>query len=210
MGPRVLVPLCGKTLDMVYLSRQGYRVVGVEGVNKAIEEFAQEFGLQVPTAKGPTMHVNFPPELDPQKFRGHAVLISAGEDTRSEPPPPVILVEGDFLELGPEQAQALVPFEAAFDRGSLVAVDPSLRDAYAQALTHLVAPKGRVLLVVAEHDGFKDAKGPPFQVLEADVRRLFGKAFSVELLQKEDAMRENLAARGATRFKEAVYLLTKH
>lgn len=28
--------------DMVYLSRQGYRVVGVEGVHKAIEEFAQD------------------------------------------------------------------------------------------------------------------------------------------------------------------------
>lgn len=26
---------------MVYLSRQGYRVVGVEGVRKAVEEFAQ-------------------------------------------------------------------------------------------------------------------------------------------------------------------------
>ena len=31
---------------------------------------------------------------------------------RREPPPPVILVEGDFLELGEVEAKALVPFEA--------------------------------------------------------------------------------------------------
>ena len=31
---------------------------------------------------GPTMHVNFPPEVDAQRFRGHAVLISAAEQSR--------------------------------------------------------------------------------------------------------------------------------
>merc|ERR1712232_940833 len=29
MGPRVLVPLCGKAVDMVFLSREGCRVLGV-------------------------------------------------------------------------------------------------------------------------------------------------------------------------------------
>jgi len=28
------------------------------------------------------MHVNFPPEVDAQRFRGHAVLISAAEQSR--------------------------------------------------------------------------------------------------------------------------------
>lgn len=31
---------------------------------------------------GPTMHVNFPPEVDAQRFRGHAVLIGAEEQSR--------------------------------------------------------------------------------------------------------------------------------
>lgn len=31
---------------------------------------------------------------------------------RREPPPPVIFLEGDFLELNAEMAKALVPFEA--------------------------------------------------------------------------------------------------
>ena len=36
------------------------------------------------------------------------------KDARREPPPPVILLEGDFLELGEVEAKALVPFEALF------------------------------------------------------------------------------------------------
>eukprot|EP00438_Fugacium_kawagutii_P019417 Skav228356 [mRNA] locus=scaffold5397:71003:72709:- [translate_table: standard] len=179
--------------DMVFLSRQGYRVVGVEGVRKAVEEFAEapmaffrpkklsersmcvaeEFGLRVPTAKGPTMHVNFPPEVDAQRFRGHAVLIGAEEQSRREPPPPVILVEGNFLELGEVEAKAL----AAFDRGSLVAIEPDDRERYARAplasfhsltlqrLTHLMASRGRILLVVCEHDGFGQKKGPPYEAI---------------------------------------------
>ncbi|CAK9106019.1 Thiopurine S-methyltransferase (Thiopurine methyltransferase) [Durusdinium trenchii] len=114
--------------------------MGVEGVRKAVEEF--EFGLQVPTAKGFNLS---------QQLNGR------------EPPPPVIFLEGDFLELNAEMAKALVPFEAAFDRGSLVAVEPDDRKPYATALTHLMAPGGRVLLVTVEHDGFGERKGPPYQ-----------------------------------------------
>jgi len=212
MGPRILIPLCGKTVDMVYLSHLGYRVVGVDGVRKAIEDFAKEFGLQAPTAKGPTMHVHFPPELDPARFRGHAVLIPAGpqDGTRREPPPPVIFVEGDFLSLGVSEATALVPFEAAFDRGGLVAVEPDDRQPYADTLAVLMAPGGRILLVAVEHDGFSGGKrGPPYQVSEADMRRLFKQSFDVQRLDRCDALDDALRARGATRFQEVAYLLTK-
>ena len=42
---------------------------------------------------------------------------------RREPPPPVILVEGDFLELGEVEAKALVPFEALGDGNIVVKFD---------------------------------------------------------------------------------------
>lgn len=38
----VLVPLCGKTLDMVYLSEQGHKVYGVELSRLAVETFFSE------------------------------------------------------------------------------------------------------------------------------------------------------------------------
>ncbi|CAE8652668.1 unnamed protein product [Polarella glacialis] len=214
MGVRVLVPLCGKCVDMAFLARLGYRVVGVEGVGEAIEQFAKQYGMPIPMAEGATMHVNFPPEVDPARFRGHAAIISAGEEegTRREPPPPVILVEGDFLELGPEAAKALVPFDAAFDRGSLVAVQPSERVRYAEVLSNLMAPGGKVLLVAVEHDAFADGRlGPPFEVTEAEVASLFGSTFAVKLLQREDRLEQDagMKRRGVSRFHECIYLLTK-
>ena len=40
--PRLLVPLCGKTLDLRYLADLGADVVGVDGVREAFEEWAVE------------------------------------------------------------------------------------------------------------------------------------------------------------------------
>lgn len=42
---RVLVPLCGKSLDMVYLAQTAEHVVGVEFVDKAVQDFFTEQGL---------------------------------------------------------------------------------------------------------------------------------------------------------------------
>lgn len=45
-GKRVLVPLCGKSLDMMYLREHARHVVGVELVRKGIEAFFEENGLR--------------------------------------------------------------------------------------------------------------------------------------------------------------------
>src|SRR5690348_16253628 len=45
-GTRVLVPLCGKSLDMAWLASQGLRVRGVELSPLAIETFFTEQALQ--------------------------------------------------------------------------------------------------------------------------------------------------------------------
>ena len=44
-GAHVLVPLCGKSLDMLWLLDQGYRVTGIELSRKAVEDFFAENGL---------------------------------------------------------------------------------------------------------------------------------------------------------------------
>ena len=38
-GGSVLVPLCGKTLDMLWLAQQGHEVVGLEMVQQAVDAF---------------------------------------------------------------------------------------------------------------------------------------------------------------------------
>ncbi len=44
-GRTVLVPLCGKTVDLCWLAAQGNRVVGVELSDIAVEAFFEEQGL---------------------------------------------------------------------------------------------------------------------------------------------------------------------
>lgn len=45
-GCRVLVPLAGKSRDMLWLAAQGHRVLGVELSQLAVEQFFAEHGLQ--------------------------------------------------------------------------------------------------------------------------------------------------------------------
>ena len=41
-GERILVPLCGKTLDLAWLAAQGLEVLGVELSEKAVSDFFEE------------------------------------------------------------------------------------------------------------------------------------------------------------------------
>lgn len=45
-GKNILVPLCGKTVDMMYLSQFANKVIGVELVEKAIIQFFEENNLK--------------------------------------------------------------------------------------------------------------------------------------------------------------------
>lgn len=45
-GARVLVPLCGKSIDLLWLATRGYGVTGVEIAHQPIQEFIQENQLE--------------------------------------------------------------------------------------------------------------------------------------------------------------------
>jgi len=86
-GEPVLVPLCGKSLDMHWLAAQGHPVVGVELDRGAIEAFFDEAGLE--------------PAVDDA---GALVSRSAGGIT---------LIEGDFFEFACASGFRLVYDRAA-------------------------------------------------------------------------------------------------
>ncbi len=44
-GARVFVPLCGKSLDMVWLAQNGHPAVGAELSERAVDDFFAERGL---------------------------------------------------------------------------------------------------------------------------------------------------------------------
>lgn len=148
---RVFVPLCGKANDMAFLSRheQVKEVVGVDGIRQALLEFAQEH---------PTLEIK--QVVEEKQVTGGAYQVFKGNK--------ITLLKGDFFHLTEQDTGG--KFDAVFDRGSLVAIEPNLRESYVKIIGKVMAPGGKILLAAVEHDG---DGGPPFHVDETEVRRLY-------------------------------------
>lgn len=77
----------------------------------------------------------------------------------------VTILQGDFFDLDDI-------YDAAIDRGALVAVTPLRRAVYADHLRARLKPGSPILLVTIEFDPVRDA-GPPYPVFPDEVRQLF-------------------------------------
>lgn len=181
-GTRVLVPLCGKSLDMAWLAGQGHRVLGVELMETAVQAFFAEQGLT--------------PEIsDNGRFRcyRHGKLE---------------LWCGDFFALRAEDVADCPHF---YDRAALIALPPALRERYVAHLSAILPERCEGLLVTVDYDhALRD--GPPFAVDDSEVRERWGAAgWSVTLLERRDVLAENwkFLKLGATRLDEAAYRLAR-
>lgn len=174
---RVYVPLCGKSIDLVYLREQGHEVVGSEFVPLAIEQFFDELGEK--------------PKVETRgKYRVHSVN-------------KLSIVEGDAFALQPEHLGGKV--DAIFDRGSLVAIDPRSRNDFVDSFARLVVPQGRLGCVVFEYDQSK-IDGPPWSVSHKDLDALFGTRATVRLLgERPEGVSTRLAEAGVRDVAERMY-----
>jgi len=182
-GTRVYVPLCGKSLDMVWLAVRGHAVVGTEISSLAVADFFGE-----------------------QQHRTEVVIETRGPFSvhragRYE------LLQGDALLLTHE---LLGPVDAAYDRAALVALPPAMRATYADNFATLMPSGSRTLLVAFEY-AQQVKEGPPFSVEPDEVQRLYGAAFKVELLERVDIIGESpkFAAAGLDALFEVAYSLTR-
>mmetsp|Transcript_45727 Transcript_45727/g.106686 ORF Transcript_45727/g.106686 Transcript_45727/m.106686 type:complete len:224 (-) Transcript_45727:463-1134(-) len=141
----VLFPLCGASHDLGTLALLGHRVIGVEGVPLAVDRLLHAFGDAEPVSL----------RLPGQMLRSATADGPGGGRVALE------VVEGDFLALSASKLRALgLPAaDTVFDRGSIVAVAPHDRQAYAEVLSELVSPGGRILLVAVEHGPFSPTAG---------------------------------------------------
>jgi len=178
---RVYVPLCGKSLDMVWLAVRGHAVAGTELVGLAIQEF---FGEQDATAAA-TRH---------GPFLRHAA--GAFE-----------IFEGDALAMTPE---LLGPVQAAYDRAALVALPPAMRAQYADSFARLMPSGARVLLVAFEYPQHMKS-GPPFSVEPNEVLALYGRQFDVRELERVDLIGSSpkFAEAGISTLHEVAYSLQR-
>jgi thiopurine S-methyltransferase len=155
---RVLVPLAGKAADLDLLARHAGRVFANEYIETAARQFFEERGMT--------------PDVVGAEGRRR---ITAGAIT---------FLCQDFFALQPDDLEG--PVEACFDRAALVAVGPADRPAYATQLARLVAPGGRLLLVVFAYDQAR-LDGPPYSVPPEEVHTLFEPCFDVRPLERSQA-----------------------
>ncbi len=119
---RVLVPLCGKSLDLEYLAQRSEAVVGVEYAVQAIEEFFAERELSPAVEPG-----------TPARYRlGRYDLFA-----------------GDFFDVTTEHVGVV---DAAFDRAALVALEADVRVRYVAHMRSLLPAGAKTLLVTFDYD----------------------------------------------------------
>lgn len=140
----VFVPLCGSSLDMVFLAARGHRILGVELVPEAIEAFFAGQGI-APRRR---------PHRIGEVFEGGSYRILAG----------------DAFALRPED---LAECSAFYDRAALVAVPPAMRHRYVAEVLGKLPPGRQGLLVSLEFPESARA-GPPYPLSAEEIQVLFG------------------------------------
>lgn len=181
----VFVPLCGKSLDMLWLHGEGHPVLGVELSERACEAFFQENDLTcIRTVEGAFT-----------RFDGQAAASGLS------------LLAGDFFDLTFDQ---LAEFPAFYDRASLIAMNDALRVRYAEHLCGLMSPSARGLLLTIDYDPAR-MEGPPFPVSDSLARSLLEPAFQMNELAHFSGPERvgNLAERGLETLDERVYRLER-
>lgn len=172
----VFVPLCGKSIDMVWLAEQQLNVVGVELVEQAVIEFFDENERQAIVHTHPTN-----PNLKSYQANYQHTTIT--------------IWVGDIFEL---TADDIGEIQATYDRAALVALSDQapdyLRQRYAQQITKITKGAPQLLLNFALNAPAMDEEtrlsrqqgGPPFVVSDADIQRYYQSDYEIEFLSQAD------------------------
>ena len=179
-GSTVFVPLCGKSLDLLWLRDQKHDVVGLELSEIAVEGFFTENGVLARRRA-------------PHHFNEY---IASG----------LRVLQGDIFKLTP---QILEPVAAIYDRASLIAMPPDLQGPYVGKIAELTPAGTQTLLVSLEYPQHEMA-GPPFSVDFLSVTRLYSAHHKIQELDRSDILASDaLRSRGITRLHEVCYHLTR-
>lgn len=179
-GSMVFVPLCGKSQDMLWLRKQGHQVMGVELSNIAVQAFFKENGYT-------PHHVT----------RGKFAHFEADG---------IRILCGDFFDLSKDD---LAKVGAVYDRASLIALPPEMRERYVRHLASILPPAMQILLITVDYPQ-PEMQGPPFSVSSGEVEALYREHAEVRLLAQLDVLAQNprFQERGLSRLQESIFLLT--
>lgn len=177
----VLVPLCGKTRDLIWLAEQGLQITGVELSDIACKAFFTENNLK----------------YDTQLMAGFTRYFADK----------IEIYCGDLFAL---PVNKLSKITAVYDRAALIALPKQLRSQYALHITRLMAPASRMLLIVLETrdevqgppypvdtQEIQQLFGKSFQIME------------IERVRKAN-LSQHLKDQGYKEVDEVVYILKRY
>ncbi|KAI5793135.1 S-adenosyl-L-methionine-dependent methyltransferase [Geopyxis carbonaria] len=148
---KALVPGCGRGYDALLFSKHGYDTVGVEISGSAVKEAKRWINSEI--ARG----------------------IKDGSINKNKLAPCEIVLTDFFddewlkmLDVAPRGG-----FELVYDYAFLVAMNPSMREAWAKRMAELITP-GTGLLICLEYPLFRapETGGPPHGIKSTDYDRL--------------------------------------
>src|SRR5690554_3141484 len=178
----VFVPLCGKARDMWWLHDRGHPVLGVELSEIACKDFFEEAQAKAQVQRAGLFTV----------FRHNDLQLWCG----------------DYFALVPDDFRYI---RLVYDRAALIALPPAMRERYVEHLSAVIPDGTRILLITLDYDN-AEMQGPPFNVSDTEVLRLYGEDYDIRQVMKQDMARDNPFAKrrglhnGAT---ESVFVLTR-
>lgn len=180
-GSTVLVPLCGKSLDMLWLAEQGHKVLGVELSELAVQQFFSENDLQ------PQVH---------ETAQGKHYVAGAIE-----------IICGDIFALADATLAACA---GAYDRAALIALPQEMRSGYAAQVYGRLPAGAQSILITLEY-AQEQMDGPPFSVMEEEVQRIFAPQTDAQAIDRRDILEKEpkFIERGLKKLDTVVYRLQR-
>jgi thiopurine S-methyltransferase len=157
-GSRVFVPLCGKSLDMIWLAQQGHEVIGLELSPVAVQAFFSENGMQAT-----------------QRKVGRFNLWQHGK---------ISILCGDYFDLNKTDLGGV---DVVYDRAALTALPQDIRRHYVAHLKLILPPACKVFLLTVE-DADEGETQEVTLGTSVEITALYSEAFEIELAHVESML----------------------
>ena len=180
---QVLVPLCGKSVDMVWLANEGYDVVGVELVETAVQAFFVEQKV-IPTI---TEFKSATDNAILKRYQGQL----AGQT--------ITLWAADIFAIS---AIDIGEINAVYDRAALIALPATMRTDYSAQIVKLSNHVPQLLITLNYDQSKKD--GPPFSISQQQLQQYYDTDYKIIELENQSSTLNTASELAVT---EQVWLL---
>lgn len=154
VNPTVLVPLSGKSLDILWMMNQGARVVAVEAVEQAVAEFFSDHNIT------------------PEKTERYGFTIYRFETLE--------FWVGDFFKLPTNE---MPEFHLIYDKAAITALPEVIRSNYAEKIISRTNSGTRILTHHFEYNQ-QQMTGPPFSVPLSELNSYYSDMFKCKILDE--------------------------